>query len=117
MQYNEIYNICQPVIDWLKEHYPYNHKIVIETTGANLIEDGKLTVLDKDLKKITSNNKSSLEIIQEHRELFSSDEDFERAKEEIIAVENGIKFLFGSIKQGGGKENLQDLSTHGGIIM
>lgn len=50
MQYNEIYNICQPVIDWLKEHYPHNHKIVIETTGANLIEDGKLVVLDKDLK-------------------------------------------------------------------
>lgn len=50
MQYNEIYEICQPIIDWLKEHYPHNHKIVIETTGANLIEDGKLVVLDKDLK-------------------------------------------------------------------
>lgn len=50
MKYNEIYNICQPVIDWLKEHYPHNHKIVIETTGANLIEDGKLVVLDKNLK-------------------------------------------------------------------
>lgn len=51
MQYNEIYNICQPVMDWLKEHYPHNHKIVIETSGAELIEGGKLIALDKDLKK------------------------------------------------------------------
>lgn len=54
MQYNEIYNICQPVMDWLKEHYPHNHKIIIETTGAELIECGKLIVLDKDLKSITA---------------------------------------------------------------
>lgn len=53
MQYNEIYNICQPVMDWLKEHYPNNHKIVIDTTGAELIECGKLIALDKDLKSIT----------------------------------------------------------------
>lgn len=106
MQYNEIYNICQPVIDWLKEHYPHNHKIVIETTGANLIEDGKLTVLDKDLQKIRDNNKSAIEIIEERRELFSSDEDFERAKKEVVAVENGMKFLFDSIKQNArSKEN------------
>lgn len=51
MQYNEIYNICQPVIDWLKEHYPHNHKIVIDTSGAEMIECGKLITLDKDLKK------------------------------------------------------------------
>lgn len=56
MQYNEIYNICQPVIDWLKEQYPNNHKIVIDTTGADLIECGKLIALDKDLKSITSQN-------------------------------------------------------------
>ena len=51
MQYNEIYNICQPVMDWLKEHYPHNHKIVIETSGAELIEGGKLIALDKSLKE------------------------------------------------------------------
>ena len=50
MQYNEIYNICQPVMDWLKENYPHNHKIVIDTNGAELIECGKLVVLDKKLK-------------------------------------------------------------------
>lgn len=50
MQYNEIYNICQPVMDWLKEHYPNNHKIVISTNGAEMIECAKLNVLDKDLK-------------------------------------------------------------------
>lgn len=53
MQYNEIYNICQPVIDWLKEHYPHGHKIVISTNGAEMIECGKLVALDKDLKSIT----------------------------------------------------------------
>lgn len=51
MQYNEIYNICQPVMDWLKEQYPNNHKIVIDTTGAELIECGKLIALDKSLKE------------------------------------------------------------------
>lgn len=50
MQYNEIYNICQPVMDWLKENYPHNHKIVIDTNGAEMIECGKLIVLDKNLK-------------------------------------------------------------------
>lgn len=54
MQYNEIYNICQPVMDWLKEQYPNNHKIVIDATGAELIECGKLIVLDKDLKSFTA---------------------------------------------------------------
>lgn len=57
MQYNEIYNICQLVMDWLKEHYPHNHKIVINTNGAELIECGKLTVLDNDLlKNMTDKN-------------------------------------------------------------
>lgn len=55
MQYNEIYNICQPVIDWLKEHYPHNHKIVIDTNSAELIEGGKLIALDKDLKETVFN--------------------------------------------------------------
>lgn len=50
MQYNEIYKICQPVMDWLKEQYPNNHKIVISTNGAELIECGKLVVLDESLK-------------------------------------------------------------------
>lgn len=57
MQYNEIYNICQPVMDWLKEHYPHNHKIVINTNGAELIECGKLTALDNDLLKNIKNSK------------------------------------------------------------
>lgn len=51
MQYNEIYNICQPVINWLKENYPHNHEIVINTNGAEMIERGKLIVLDKELKE------------------------------------------------------------------
>lgn len=51
MKYNEIYNICQPVINWLKENYPHNHEIVISTTGAEMIERGKLIVLDKELKE------------------------------------------------------------------
>lgn len=51
MQYNEIYNICQPVMDWLKKQYPNNHKIVIDTNGAELIECGKLIALDKSLKE------------------------------------------------------------------
>lgn len=50
MQYNEIYNICQPVINWLKENYPHNHEIVINANGAEMIERGKLIVLDKELK-------------------------------------------------------------------
>lgn len=50
MQYNEIYKICQPVMDWLKEQYPNNHKIVISANGAELIECGKLAVLDESLK-------------------------------------------------------------------
>lgn len=52
MQYNEIYNMCQPIMDWLKEHYPHNHKIVIDWNGAEMIECGKLVALDKGLKKI-----------------------------------------------------------------
>lgn len=55
MQYNEIYNICQPAMDWLKEHYPHNHKIIISTNGAELIEGGKLIALDKDLKETVFN--------------------------------------------------------------
>lgn len=50
MEYNEIYNICQPVINWLKEQYPNNHKIVIDTYGAELVEVGKMTVIDEDIK-------------------------------------------------------------------
>lgn len=51
MEYQEIFNACQPVMDWLKEHYPHNHEIVINTSGAELVETGKLTVLDKELMK------------------------------------------------------------------
>lgn len=51
MEYQEIFEICQPVMDWMKEHYPHNYKIVISTSGAELIETGKLTVLDKELMK------------------------------------------------------------------
>lgn len=47
MEYQDIFNVCQPVMDWLKEHYPHNYKIVINTSGAELVETGKLTVLDK----------------------------------------------------------------------
>lgn len=56
MQYNEIYNICQPVMDWPKEHYPHNHKIVIDTNSAELVEGGKLIAIDKELKSITAQN-------------------------------------------------------------
>lgn len=56
MQYNEIYNICQPVMDWLKEQYPNGHKILIDTNSAELIEHGKLMVLDKDLKEMFKPN-------------------------------------------------------------
>ena len=59
MQYNEIYNICQPVMDWLKEHYPHNHKIVINANGAEMIECGKITVLDKDLRNVVEINMKS----------------------------------------------------------
>lgn len=66
MQYNEIYNICQPVMDWLKEQYPNNHKIVIDTTGAELIECGKLIALDKGLKENMFNHRVILS--QEQKE-------------------------------------------------
>lgn len=56
MQYNEIYNICQPVMDWLKEQYPNGHKILIDTNSAELMEHGKLMVLDKDLKEMFKPN-------------------------------------------------------------
>lgn len=59
MQYNEIYNICQPVIDWLKEHYPHNYKIVIDTNSAEMIECGKLIALDKNLKSDMTNSKNN----------------------------------------------------------
>ena len=49
MEYQDIFNVCQPVMDWLKEHYPHNYKIIINTSGAELVETGKLTVLDKEL--------------------------------------------------------------------
>lgn len=49
MDYSEIYNVCQPVMDWLKEHYPHDHKLVVGTSSAELIETGRLTVLDKEL--------------------------------------------------------------------
>lgn len=38
-------------MDWLKEHYPHNHKIVIDTNSAELIECGKLITLDKSLRE------------------------------------------------------------------
>lgn len=49
MEYNKIYEICQPVIDWLKDNYPHGHKILISTSGAELIETGKITILDQKL--------------------------------------------------------------------
>lgn len=49
MEYNKIYEICQPVIDWLKDNYPRGHKILISTSGAELIETGKITILDQKL--------------------------------------------------------------------
>lgn len=66
MQYNEIYNICQSVMDWLKEHYPHSHKIVIDTNSAELIECGKLIALDKDLKSTVFNQRITL--TQEQKE-------------------------------------------------
>lgn len=66
MQYNEIYNICQPVMDWLKGQYPNNHKIVIDTNSAELIECGKLIALDKDLKSTVLNQRITL--TQEQKE-------------------------------------------------
>lgn len=59
MQYNEIYNVCQPVMDWLKEHYPHNHKIVIDANGAEMIECGKLIALDKGLKSAMAETKKN----------------------------------------------------------
>ncbi len=50
--YNKIYEVCQPVIDWLNENYPHNHKIVITTSGAELMETGKLVVPSKELKDL-----------------------------------------------------------------
>lgn len=58
MEYSEIYNICQPIIDWLKENYPHNHKIIIDTSSAELIECSKMLVLDKKLSNVISNSYS-----------------------------------------------------------
>lgn len=38
-------------MDWLKSNYPNNHRIVIDTNGAELVECGKLNVIDNDLKE------------------------------------------------------------------
>lgn len=66
MKYSEIYNICQPVMDWLKEHYPHSHKIVIDANSAELIEGGKLIALDKRLKENMFNQ--SVILSQEQKE-------------------------------------------------
>lgn len=60
MQYNDIYNICQPIMDWLKEQYPNNHKIVISTNGAELIENGKLIVLNENIRAKTGNTTTEM---------------------------------------------------------
>lgn len=74
MQYNEIYNICQPVMDWLKEHYPHNHKIVINENGAEMIECGKLVVVDKDLKSAMFENPcATKEYEKEMQEILNMD--------------------------------------------
>lgn len=90
MQYNEIYNICQPVMDWLKSNYPNHHKIVIDTNGAELIECGKLNVLDKDFKEA----------------IFGKGFNVERNEEEIRNSarnygEEMLKDIFGKRSEGG----------------
>lgn len=65
MEYCEIYNICQPIISWLNEHYPHDYKIVISTSGAELIETGKLTVLNKEImENINISNATDKEEMQ-----------------------------------------------------
>lgn len=61
MEYSEIYKICQPVIDWMKEHHPENHQIIIDKNGAELIEFGKLSILDKDLENKYKELKSAID--------------------------------------------------------
>lgn len=66
MQYNEIYKIVIPVMDWIKEHYPHNHVLVISATGAELQETGKLIIVNKKEWEETmeSINKSIPEILE-----------------------------------------------------
>ena len=86
MKYNEIYKICQPVMDWLKEHYPHECKIVIDTNSAELIQSGKLVVLDKEMRSAMAPSAKSIdEIMEDYRDKFDNEEDFENVKNAALS--------------------------------
>lgn len=84
MEYNKIYEICQPIMDWLKEHYPHGYKIIIDNNSAELIECGKLMILDKQISKNIDKympQKSFDGILEDCKDNFQNKEKFKQAKE------------------------------------
>ena len=39
MQYNEIYELVEPIYQWLKEHYPNDKYLKIERSGFSICEE------------------------------------------------------------------------------
>lgn len=92
MSYNEICDICEPVIQWMKENYPNNYSIVIDKNGAELIERRKFTILDKKTEQIlnAASKNDSDDILNQFRHAFDSDESFENFKNTVKNAKDNI---------------------------
>ena len=47
MNYADIYDKFQPIMDWLKEHYPHDMTIEVDTNSARLVEKRGILAMDK----------------------------------------------------------------------
>lgn len=92
MRYTEIYDICEPVIQWIKEHYPNNYSIVIDKNGAELIERRKLTILDKKTEQIlnASSRDKTDDLLNQCKDAFDSEEAFEKFKKSVKKIKDNI---------------------------
>lgn len=48
MQYNEIYELFEPIFQWLKEQYPNDGFFIVERNGARFCGDKHLLILPKE---------------------------------------------------------------------
>lgn len=109
MQYSEIYEHTRKIMQWLKENYPHNHKFVIDTNCASLIETDKFNVYSEEIVSCANNfaqpPKSIEELIEEHRGEFESEDSFEKFKKSALSFCEFSDFIFRYLNHENPKES------------
>lgn len=92
MEYNEIYEICDPAMKWLKEHCPDGCKIVISKNSAEIITSVGPKILDKKTEDFieSTKGKTEEEIMDQFRCAFSDEESFEKFKRNAEIVKRNL---------------------------